>query len=199
MKSDDQAISAICFDAFGTLIRHGEPRLNPYQRLIPSRKMTQDERLMFLTRNVSVATLARELGVSDMLSVIRRELDEEIAGLQLFPEVESVLTSIRKAGKKIAICSNLATEYGSVVHHLLPDLDAYVFSYETGAAKPDPAIYHAVCEALQCPPPKLLFVGDSIRCDLNGPNAFGIQASWLNRRGGYTLVDAVSKHLVLES
>jgi len=29
-----QAISAVCFDAFGTLIRYGGRRINPYRQLL---------------------------------------------------------------------------------------------------------------------------------------------------------------------
>jgi hypothetical protein len=42
---------------------------------------------------------------------------------------------------------------------LLPGLDAYVFSYEVGLAKPDPAIFQRVCDALGCAPGEVVFVG----------------------------------------
>jgi FMN phosphatase YigB (HAD superfamily) len=35
-------------------------------------------------------------------------------------------------------------------------------------------------------------VGDSKRCDFDGPQAFGMQARWLDRRGGQSLVDALA-------
>jgi HAD superfamily hydrolase (TIGR01509 family) len=187
--------TAVCFDAFGTLIRYNGPRLNPYRRLLPVSDGQRGERLPFLTRNAGIAVFADELGLSHLLPLIRRELDDEIAGLQLFPEAAPVLRRLRAAGKRLALCSNVAAEYGPAVRRLLPDLDAHVLSFEVGATKPDPAIYRAVCSALGSRPRDILFVGDSKRCDLHGPAAFGMQARWLNRKGGQTLVDVLTDYL----
>ena len=187
--------TVICFDAFGTLIRFNRPRTNPYKRLLRVEEGRRAGGMPFLTRNASVAAFADELGLGHLLPVIQRELDEEIAGMQLFIEVEPVLRRLRATGRRLALCSNLAAEYGPRVRRLLPDLDAYVLSFEVGAAKPAPAIYRAVCEALMSHPRDILFVGDSKRCDLHGPEAFGMSARLLDRKGGQTLVDLVSDYL----
>jgi HAD superfamily hydrolase (TIGR01509 family) len=188
-------VSAVCFDAFGTLIHYNGRRINPYRRLLHAGQGEQTERLPFLIRNAGVSVFAEELGLSYMLPIIQRELDDELAALQLFPEVEMVLRKLRAAGKRLAVCSNLAAEYGPAVRRLLPSLDAHVLSFEIGAAKPDPAIYNAVCAALGSHPRDVLFVGDSKRCDLHGPEAFGMQARWLDRKGGQTLVDVLGDYL----
>lgn len=152
-------------------------------------------RLPFLTRNVPVEVFAKELGRLDALPDIRRDLASEIAGLRLFDEVPQTLRRLRDAGLRIAVCSNLAYEYGARVRELMPDVDAYVFSYEQGVAKPDPAIYAATCAALECAAAEVLFVGDSTRCDLKGPRAFGMRSAWLDREGGMTLLDATREVL----
>lgn len=186
-----QPITAVCFDAFGTLIGYNGRRINPYRRLVQAEPGHKAERLPFLTRDVGIEVFADELGLSHLVPVIRHELVEELAGVQLFPEVTQALRKLRAAGKRVAVCSNLAQEYGQVVRQLLPGLDSYVLSYEVGAAKPDPLIYSAVCEALGSRPRDVLFIGDSKRCDLQGPQAFGMQARWLDRSGGQTLLDAL--------
>ena len=185
-------ISAVCFDVFGTLIHYNGRRINPYRRLIHVEHEGQTERLPFLIRNASVAAFAEERGLSHLLPVIQRELAQELAGLQLFPEVELVLRALRATGKRLAVCSNVAAEYGPVVRQLLPDLNSYVLSCEVGAAKPDPVIYNTVCTSLGSRPRDVLFVGDSKRCDLHGPEAFGMQARWLDRKNGQTLVDVLN-------
>jgi len=184
-------MAAVCFDVFGTLIHYNGQRVNPYRRLVTVEPGDQAERLPFLTRNVPVDVFAGELGLSHLVPVIRRELDLEIAGLQLFPEVELTLRKLRATGKRIAVCSNLAHEYGQTVRQLLPGLDGYALSYEVGAAKPDRAIYAAVCESLGSHPRDVLFIGDSKRCDVLGPQGFGMQARWLDRHGGQTLMDVL--------
>lgn len=184
-------IRTVAFDAFGTLIGYGGQRINPYLRLVDAAPGEKAARLSFLTRNVPVEVFATELGRAHLLPVIQRELAEELAGLRLFDEVGVALRKLRAASTRIAVCSNLVFEYGPAVRRLLPDLDAYLFSYELGAAKPDPAIYAATCTALGCRPREVLFIGDSKRCDFEGPRAFGMQAGWLDRKSGLTLLDAL--------
>lgn len=184
--------SAVCFDAFGTLINY-VARLNPYRRLLVSETSTQAERMPFLTCNASMEAFARELGREAELPTMQRELAQELATLALYPEVEPVLHMLRQAGRKVAVCSNLAAAYGPAVRELLPGLDAYILSYEVGAAKPDPAIYKAVCATLRCRPGHALFIGDSQRCDLRGPQAVGMSTYWLDRASGQTLWDALAE------
>jgi HAD superfamily hydrolase (TIGR01509 family) len=185
-------ISAVCFDAFGTLIEYGGPRLNPYRRLLERAPDKQTGRLSFLTRDVGVEVFAREWGLEDELPAIQRELSQELAGLRLYSEVDNTLHTLQRAGKRVAVCSNLAAAYGPTVRKLLPELDAHVLSFECGVAKPDPAIYHTVCTALRCSPGELLFIGDSQRCDLHGPQSVGMSACWLDREHGDTLLTALA-------
>lgn len=183
-------IRAIAFDAFGTLIQYGQ-RLAPYGRLVGAQG-ERDDRHPFLTRDVPVATFAAELGRVDLLPDIEADLAEELAGLRLFTEVPELLARARRAGLRLAVCSNLASEYGPAVHALLPSMDACVLSYEVGLAKPDPAIFGLVCTELGCAPGEVVFVGDSMRCDVEGPRAFGMQARHLDRRAGQSLLDALA-------
>jgi HAD superfamily hydrolase (TIGR01509 family) len=195
MDKDDldlEGIVAVCFDAFGTLIGYGGRRLNPYRRLLTGSESKSAGRLPFLTRNVGIDVFARELGLEAELPAMERELAEELAGLTLYPEVGAVLDTLRRAGRKVAVCSNLAAAYGPAVRELVPGLDAYVLSFEVGAAKPDPAIYATVCAALDCSPGEVLFTGDSPRCDEQGPRAFGMRAHGLDRERGQTLWGALA-------
>ena len=190
MATRNHATKALVLDAFGTVIQYGQ-RLAPYGRLLAG----QGEgaaRLPVLTRDVPVATFAAELGLEHLLPDIEADLAEELAGLRLFAEVPQVLEQSRAAGLRLAVCSNLAAEYGPAVLGLLPGLDAYILSYEVGLAKPDPAIFQRVCDALGCAPGEVVFVGDSKRCDVDGPRAFGMQARHLDRRAGQSLLDALA-------
>lgn len=183
--------TAIVFDAFGTLIRFGPDRLNPYRHFVHPADRTPLSRQPFLTRAVPIERFAQEQGRHDLIPVIQAELQQEINGLALFDDVEESLSRLKSDGIKIAVCSNLAADYGDSVRRLLPEMDAYVFSFEVGAVKPDPAIFQAVCDALSCKPPDVLFVGDSRRCDVEGPRRFGMNARWLNRKEGATLVSVL--------
>ncbi|MFZ6759367.1 HAD family hydrolase [Undibacterium sp. Ji50W] len=73
----------------------------------------------------------------------------EIDSLSLYPDTTSTLLELRKAGLKIAVCSNLAGPYAAPVMALLPvTLDAYIWSFEVRAIKPEPIIYSSVSDAL---------------------------------------------------
>lgn len=185
-------VRAVAFDAFGTLIAYGTTRTNPYRHFVNTATSGSVERRTFLTRNVSVDVFADELGLSHLVPEIRFELDAEIAGLHLFPEVDQVLRRLRAAGMRIAVCSNLAYEYGPTVRRLLPALDAHILSCELGVAKPEPEIFQKVCDALDHPASDVLFIGDSARCDLDGPLTFGMQGRHIQRERRQTLLNVLA-------
>jgi HAD superfamily hydrolase (TIGR01549 family) len=188
-------IRAVVLDAFGTLIRPSPTRSEAYARLAKASARPKF-RGEVLRRDISLEALADELGLAHLLPILRWEIDEEVAQLQPYDGVEGLIPHIRQNGYKVAICSNLAHAYGEVVRSLLPGADAYVFSYEVGFAKPEPQIYQAVCDALNCDQKVCLFIGNSLRADFEGPLEFGMSAilgGWPNP----SLVSALSKLGVL--
>jgi putative hydrolase of the HAD superfamily len=64
-------------------------------------------------------------------------------------------------------------------HHFAVSLAAH----EIGRAKPDPAVFHAACEALALPPSQVAYVGDDLRLDVEGAQKAGMRGIWLNRHG----------------
>lgn len=64
-------------------------------------------------------------------------------------------------------------------HHFAVSLAAH----EIGRAKPDPAVFHAACEALVLPPSQVAYVGDDLRLDVEGAQKAGLRGIWLNRHG----------------
>ena len=46
----------------------------------------------------------------------------------------STLEELKKLGFRLALCSNLAMPYEKVVSSLLPNIDAYAWSYEVIAS-----------------------------------------------------------------
>lgn len=178
----------IVFDVFGTLITQRGQTTNAYSRLISA---AGGQRLPFLTRNTGIGTFAHELGIAHLLPVIERELSDELAQLELFEDAPLVLAQLRAKRRTVAVCSNLAQPFGPAVRALLPGLDAYVFSYEVGARKPEPAIYERVCSVLTCKPRDVLWVGDSRRADFEAPRAFGMHACLIDRKAGQTLQEVL--------
>jgi len=50
-----------------------------------------------------------------------------------------------------------------------------------GAAKPDPRIFHAACDALGVEPGATLHIGDDLELDVLAARRAGLHAAWLLR------------------
>jgi FMN phosphatase YigB (HAD superfamily) len=65
---------------------------------------------------------------------------------------------------------NLALPYGEALLSILPDApDAVILSFEVGPVKPDPAIFHLVCDGLGIQLAEILFVGDTPAANIESP------------------------------
>ena len=58
-----------------------------------------------------------------------------------------------------------------------------VAAHQLGVAKPEPAIFHAACDALGVAPAEALYVGDDVLLDVQAAQRAGLRAVWLNRTG----------------
>ncbi|ROM95248.1 hypothetical protein BK656_12595 [Pseudomonas brassicacearum] len=82
-------------------------------------------------------------------------------------------------GVALGISSNLAKPYGAAVEQLFPSMNTHAFSFEIGAAKPDPRIYQALLERLdprsgrtaRIDAPEVWIIGDLARCDRDSARA----------------------------
>lgn len=184
-------IRAIVFDAFGTLLQLGEQR-HPYRRLLnqaakAGRTPQPNDAVRVMSMDSDIRGVADWLGVSlttEMWAELEADLSIELASVSLFPETWSTLEVLRQDGIRIGLCSNLARPYAAPVLDLLPfTLEAYAWSFEVGAVKPEAFIYQTVCGMLDLPPEEILMIGDTHVADCVGPRTFGMQALHLARSG----------------
>ena len=100
-----------------------------------------------------------------------------------FPDAATVLGALRAGGLRAAVVSNWDCSLGGLLSGLGLGgmLDAVVTSAEAGFRKPDARIFESALAALQCPPERALFVGDSLATDVAGGRAAGIRSVWLDR------------------
>lgn len=73
------------------------------------------------------------------------------------------------------------------LHH---HFEVTLASHRFGRAKPDPAIFLAACEAMGVAPAEAIYVGDDLRLDVQGAQAVGMRAVWMNRSGSNAHLDA---------
>lgn len=191
-------IGAVVLDAFGTIVRINR-RLNPYRELIREGRrqgcdLTSDSTHFMMTTNLSLVEMASQMGISlspSKRQELTRALELELASIEPFPDALEAMARLQGAGVKLGICSNLASPYGPVIRKLFPNLDGYAFSYEVGVIKPDPVIYQSVCSQMNVEPGhyfggergRVLMIGDSKKCDQDGPRLVGMMGLHLNRNG----------------
>jgi HAD superfamily hydrolase (TIGR01549 family) len=208
-------ISAVVFDAFGTVLNL-QTKLHPFRQLLKEgmtcgRRASPSDVRLLMSSPWSLKEAADQIGIR--VSPIRlRELEDdlarEVASITPFQDGVEAVALLRAEGVRVGICSNLCEPYGSAVLQAFPDLDGYAFSYQIGAMKPDAMIYQSICNALQVTPGHLFgdqhdqiaMVGDSPKCDQDGPRAVGMLGFHLDRSGRGGVRDLVQfAQLVIES
>ena len=61
--------------------------------------------------------------------------------------------------------------------------EAVIISAEVGLRKPNPQIYQRMLTMLQLEPHEVLFVGDTPREDVLGPQRAAMRMAWISKRG----------------
>jgi len=181
---------AAVFDAFGTLLRIPHAR-HPFRQLLKlglaqgRRPRAQDTRwLMQNTLGLGEAATALGIRVTTAeLQALEASLKAELDSCEAWPDGLEAVALLQAEGVRVAVCSNLAGPYRGAVLRLYPTLDAYGFSCELGTMKPDGKIYEKTCQLLSSRAENAWMIGDSQRCDRDGPRAVGIQGFFLDRQG----------------
>lgn len=97
--------------------------------------------------------------------------------VKLFSYVHETLTAFKADGLKLGLLSDFPPlkklEYLGIADYW----DAVLCSEETGRLKPDPTPFRALSEALQVPPERILYVGNSVEYDIRGAKNAGFKAA----------------------
>lgn len=193
-------IKAVAFDVFGTIVEIGDKR-RPYKQLMQKiyeagREKNLKDAEFLMSTNIAfsdVPSLFDTKISSENISFLEKELLSELSTIKLYPEVLPTFNRLKEAGYKIGLCSNLATPYAKPVKELLPfELDAYAWSFEVGAIKPEKRIYQRLCESLHCMPNEVLMIGDTLKADYLGSQSFGMHAFHLNRNCKSQMTQSIS-------
>lgn len=93
------------------------------------------------------------------------------------PDAPPLLAELRARGLATLVVSNFDARVRGILAalHLAPLIDRVTISSEAGAAKPDPAIFQRALADLGVAPGDVLHVGDTVREDLHGARAAGLQ------------------------
>ena len=189
----------VVFDVFGTLVQIKKGR-SPYKKLMKylksqGRNYMPDDAINIMSVPLDFEELSKFWGYSlsdEILNELEIDLSFDLQNLVLYEDTLQTIARLTTAGFKIAVCSNLAKPYGDQVLSMLPSLDAYIWSYEAGAIKPNPKIYEVVLEKVGCEAHEVLFVGDTLLADVSGPRSQGMSARLIDRKNGQNLHDVLA-------
>lgn len=124
--------------------------------------------------------LAPDGGLEDVVEAIAC-LEVDVPPLACEGAVDA-LSALKAAGWRMGIVSDAIVTPGSHLRRLLAArgmdrfFDAFVFSDEAGASKPDPRVFELAASGLGVPVSSLIHVGDREANDVAGPHGVGARA-----------------------
>lgn len=94
---------------------------------------------------------------------------------------DDVVPGLQRLARDFALgsISNGFADLGQI--GLAPLFRVSLAAHSFGSAKPDPALFHAACDALGVLPAEAVYVGDDLQLDVVGAQAAGLRAVWMNR------------------
>ena len=198
--------TAIIFDLYGTLLRIGEPLIH---KGIPRALGSSGRQWIALVRDHLLVehlesreafvrricdTLAPDCD-SETEDFCRDLVDRELASIEPYPGVFSLLNFLRRRGYAVGAISNLTSVHKEPLERIgLSELfDATAFSCDEGLSKPDPGIFRGLCRRLGVEPESTLMVGDSLPNDVRAARAIGMRALRVGPPGGPDTIATVAE------
>jgi putative hydrolase of the HAD superfamily len=192
---------AVFLDALGTLVELEPPWVGLRQALgdgVPEERLVHAVRAEMAYyrehshegRDPSSLADLRERSAAVLSAELGREVDAatlvDAIRFAPFADAAPALEALRARGLRLVCVSNWDCSLARVLERcgLLDRLDGFVSSAETGARKPDPAIFGPALAIAGCEPEEALHVGDSPEEDLEAARGAGIRALLIDREGG---------------
>jgi HAD superfamily hydrolase (TIGR01509 family) len=139
-------------------------------------------RRAFTLAGVSDAT------ANDGCAATAAEYVADAASYEVLPDVTATLTALSGHGHHMAVGSNFDYLLSGILDRLglAGYFEAVIKSVDLGVYKPDQEFYAALLRIVGAPASQVLFVGDSPRSDVLGPQAAGMAALLVDRMGRHS-------------
>ena len=128
------------------------------------------------------------LGMRENLDRFLEELWEvfgQARNWRLYPEVQEVLTELRRRGYRLGVVSNWDSRLVSICESLglAAHMDFILASAAAGMEKPDRRIFEIALARAAVPPRRAIHVGDDYEADVLGARGAGVDAVLVDRDG----------------
>lgn len=124
---------------------------------------------------------------TDLDRVFDRYLRHYERSWSAFPDAAPAMQAVRRAGYQVGVLTNgqRQQQLEKLARTDLLELVGPVWAADDlGAAKPDPQTYLTVCSRLGAQPAETVYVGDNFVHDIEGAEAAGLRAVFLDRLDG---------------
>ena len=95
-----------------------------------------------------------------------------------FPYMRESILALKDAGYRIAILSDFPPSQKGELWGIVPYCELILGTEDIGALKPSKYPFGIMAQALDVPLQQILYVGNSIRCDVNGAKAAGMKTAY---------------------
>lgn len=130
----------------------------------------------------------RHAGLCEVFSICGEDTAKVDHAMEVFSKARNSVTPFEDVHSTLArlhgrfalgSVSNGAADLAAIgmAHYFQTSIAAHSF----GSAKPDPAIFHAACDALGVAPAEAVYIGDDPVLDVEGAQQAGLLAVWMNR------------------
>lgn len=109
--------------------------------------------------------------------------DNFLMYMEVSPGIHEFVTAARKKGIRIGIATDMTAhiQYRKLRQiGLLDQIDFMVTSEEAGVEKPDRRLFLRCLQKAGCRAEECMMIGDSLKKDIEGSRAVGMQALWFN-------------------
>ncbi|MBM2620552.1 HAD family hydrolase [Actinoplanes sp. LDG1-06] len=189
-------IDVVCLDIGGTVVRTPQGSFTRQLATLLGCDFTEvrDHLQPFKARRSSVKELAESLTDAFDAGDRQSRLLDLLAALQdqarrpiVFDDAAPALARLAGGGVRLAMLSNVLGAVAPPSICPVPGLDVAVFlSCDIGAAKPSPAAFERVADALGISASRILHVGDAYETDVVAASRAGSPAVWLHRDAAAT-------------
>lgn len=118
-----------------------------------------------------------EMAKSHAEASVYGELEEAFARVPLFPGLLECLESFKEAGLRLAVLSDFPARRKLEVLGIDDYFELARSSEESGLLKPAPEPFRALAAELGLEPSEMLYVGNSLRYDIAGAKAAGMETA----------------------
>lgn len=147
---------------------------------MPGDAAAQHNRMLYFQRTLEILG---QRPISYALEMYEYFWNDFLNRISLYDGAREFLQMLKENQIRIAICTDMTVH---IQHRKLRKLgiaeliDVLVTSEEVGAEKPEPRIYQAVLDKLGVTAEETVYVGDSLKKDVEGPAEMGITPIWFH-------------------